>query len=106
MGSLIEMFERICATKDYRTPLSIRVFCTAMVYLFPALLAPYFVWHQLPDPIYPYQGAYFWSWLFFLLFGALLDVKDALDNIFAGERYDEDIQIHLDEVLDIMRIPT
>ena len=104
--SMIEMFERICATKDYRTPLSMRIFSKMMVYLFPILLAPYFVWHELPNPVYPYQGAYFWSWLFFLLFGALLDVKHSLDNIFDGERYEDDIQIHIEEVLEIMKVPT
>ena len=76
-----------------------------MIYLFPVLLAPFFIWHELPNPIGHYQGAYFWSWLFFLLFGALLDVKESLDNIF-GQRYEEDIQIHLDEVLDTLKVPT
>lgn len=104
--SMIEMFERICATKDYRTPLAVRTFSVMMIYLFPLILSPYFVWHQLPQPVTPYSGAYFWSWLFFLLFGALLDVKKTLDNIFDGELYAEDIQIHIDEVLEIIHSPT
>ena len=102
--SLIECFGRICATKDYRTPLSLRTFFEMMVYLFPILLAPFFVWYALPNPRGHDQGAYFWSWLFFLLFGTLLDVKHSLDDIFGGV-YEEDILIHPDEVLDIMRMP-
>ena len=63
--SLIESFERICATKDYRTPVAIRAFSTMMIYLFPILLSPYFVWHDAPLNVTPYGGAYFWSWYIF-----------------------------------------
>eukprot|EP01084_Bolivina_argentea_P071762 130380_1 len=105
IGSLIEMFERICATKDYNTPLAIRSFSVMMIWIFPVILSPYFVWHQLPEPIEPYGGAYFWSWLFFLLFGSLLDVKKSLDNIFNGQVYQEDIQTRPDEVLNFIRSP-
>merc|ERR1712130_202548 len=103
---LIETFERIAATKDYSTPPGIKSFSTMMVYSLPIVLSPYFVWNELPNRIEPYYGAYTWSYIYLLLFGALLDVKTKLDNIFDGEHHREDILIHIDEILEFIHCPT
>ena len=94
-------FERLCATKDYLTPLGIRAFMGFMLWLLPVLLAPYFVWHTERDM--SGVASYGWAWLFFLMLGALVDVKNILDDIFDGDSADDDVVIDVKGILHNMQ---
>lgn len=89
ISDVLNAFERLCAIKDYRTPLGIRAFTAFIMWFLPIVLAPYFVWHT---EIHTNDiSGYIWAWFYFLLLGALVDIKATLDDIFDSDCIDDDI---------------
>lgn len=101
INGILESFERLCATKDYLTPLGIRAFVAFMLWFLPIILAPYFVWHT--DNEIHDIASYAWSWLFFLMLGALVDVKNILDDIFDGDSIQDDVVLDTQNILKNMK---
>ena len=101
INEILESFERLCATKDYLTPLGIRAFTAFMLWFLPIILAPYFVWHTNND--ITDIASYAWAWLFFLMLGALVDVKNILDDAFDGDSVQDDVVLDTDSILKNMK---
>eukprot|EP01083_Nonionella_stella_P005785 16697_1 len=102
INALLTSFEKIKVVKDYRAPLGIRAFSSMMLWILPIIVAPYFVW-DTSDDVQPNTSCYLWSWLFFLMFGVLADVKNILDDPFDGDSAYDDILLDKNIVIDNMK---
>ena len=87
--------------KDYITPLGIRAFTGFMLWFLPIVLSPYFVWHTEEDV--SDVASYGWAWLFFLMLGALVDVKNILDDTFDGDSVEDDVVLDIKGILHNMQ---